>query len=336
MPEGKHQGEAMLKCTAAAASLALCGLLLIGTAHATDYPAGPVHIVVPYAPGGGVDLIARVIAQQLSNDLKQSAIVENKPGASGIVGSQYVAAAKPDGLTLLYASGVTQATATFILANTNFDLLRDLTPITETVNGPEIVVVNPKVPVKTFGDLVTYIKEKTDTFRWGMGGAGTLEHLSITALDKRLGVSPVVASFNGVAPVITATMSGELTATLVPLAGVKSHIESGTLRALAVASAERMEQMPDLPTIASFGFPGFEAANWQGIWGPKQMPEDLVRTIQASVAKALAVPAVKESIAKSGFAVSPTKDPTVFAAYVKSQVENYGPMITDLGLAGSQ
>ncbi|HTH98236.1 MAG TPA: tripartite tricarboxylate transporter substrate binding protein, partial [Stellaceae bacterium] len=212
--------------------LGLCAALGVAGIHAAsaaDYPTRTIQIVVPYAAGGGVDLTARVVAQQMSEDTGQSVVVINKPGASGVVGSQFVSSAKPDGYTLLLASGVTEATAPFILGQTSFDLMRDLTPVAEVAYGSEIVVVNPKFPAKTFGDLVTYIKQHPTTFRWGVGGLGTLEHLTITALDQRLGVKPVVAPYNGVAPATVATISGEINATLLPLAGAKGNLEAGTL-----------------------------------------------------------------------------------------------------------
>ena len=188
---------------------------------------------------------------------------------------------------------------------------------------------------KTFGELLPYLKQHPD-FKWSTGGVGSLEHLTIAALNKQIGASAVIAAYNGVGPGTAAAVAGEVNGALAPLPGVRGSVEAGTLRALAVTSAVRMPQLPNVPTVAESGFPGFESYNWQGIWGPKQMPKELVNNIHDKIVKALANAATKERIAAGGFAVPPTKTPEQFAAYVKSEVAKYDPILTDLNLKGSQ
>ena len=325
----------MLTRAFAAASAIIC-LFTLGAARAQDYPSRPVTIIVPYAPGGGTDLMGRIVAQQLSEDTKQRFIVENKPGASGLLGAQTVADAKPDGYTLVYTSGITMATAPAMLKSTTMDFVRDLVPIAQTVVGAEVFAINPKLPAKDFGELVALMKKSPDGLKWSIGGIGSLEQFTIVALSKQVGAKALIVPYNGVAPGIAAAMSGDVDGALAPFPGLKGAIDGGQLRALATTGAERNAQIPNVPTVASLGFPSLESYNWNAIWGPKQMPKELVNNLNAKILKALTSPAARERIAAGGFDVAPVKTPEQVDAYFKAEIAKYDPILIDLGLKGSQ
>ena len=297
---------------------------------AAEYPDRPVRIIVPYAAGGGVDIAARLLAQQLTEQFKQPFLVEARPGGTGTVGSQVVASAKPDGYTLLYAA-TAEVIIPFLPGGLSFDVERELTPITLAVSTPFVLVVNPKIPAKTPRELIDYIKQHPDDFRWGLGGVGSPDNLAIALFDLQAGIHPVTVPYQGGGPAILATISGEVGGIMDPPSLVKAYVTSGQLRGLGVTSAKTSPVMPDLPPIASFGLPGYEAATWYGIWGPKGMPGALSRDIQQKVSAALAAPVFRDKLASMAL-VPESVDPDGFAAYVKSEIAKYGRLIKDSNL----
>ena len=327
----KKKGCKMSRAARIATILAIFSPCLTGAALAEDYPVRQVKLVVPYDAGGGVDLSARYLAQQLSDQLKQSFIVENRPGVSGISGSQYVADAKADGYTLLYA-GDAQAIAPFLLPNLTIDMERDLSPIAMVAYSPFLLVANPKIPATNLRDLVAYVKQHPSEFRWGTAGIGSPDHLALERFDKLAGINPDRIPYKGSAPSNVATLSGEVSAKMAPAASLKSYVDSGQLRGLGVTSLQRIEIMPDMPTFAEQGFTGFEASTWYAIWGPKGMPPALAEQIRAEVAKAFATPELRQKINTAGLTISVSKSPAEFGAFFKSELARNGALIKQLNI----
>lgn len=316
------------------APLALFCAISPDIAHADIYPNRTITMVVPYAAGGGVDISARLVAQQMAKNLNQPIIIDNRAGASGMIGSKFVADAKPDGYTVLYASAA-QALAPFLLPDVPLDVEHDLTPITLVAPLPYIMVVNPKIPAKDPKELVAWIKEHPSEFRWGLGGLGSPDHLGIEQFDRTAGIKPVLVPYKGTGPSVVAALSNEVGGLIAPPAAVRSYIESGQLRALGAASVKPLSFMPNLPTIASFGYPGFEVSAWYGMWGPRHLPRDLAGQIREAVVKALADPSVRAKLIETGNEPLGST-PDEFAAYFKSQLELYGPLIKALDLHAQQ
>jgi tripartite-type tricarboxylate transporter receptor subunit TctC len=306
------------------------GLACAGSVRADDYPNHPVRIVVPYATGGGVDIAARLLAQQLTEQLKQTFIVEDKPGATGVLGSQVVGSAKPDGHTLLYAA-TAEAIIPFLPGGASFDVERELTPITLVVSTPFVMVVNPNIPVSNPRELAQYVKQHPDAFRWGLGGLGSPDHLAIELFDQQAGINPVTVPYQGGGPAIIATLSGEVGGIMDPPSLVKSYVDSGQLKGLGIGSSRRSEVMPEMPTIASFGFSGYEASTWYGLWGPRGMSQELADKIQRYVLTALTTPAFKEKMLATALALQGSK-PDEFAAFFHAEIAKYGRLIKDRDL----
>lgn len=293
-------------------------LAMPGAVAADPYPEKTVEITVPIQPGGGADLNARLLAQGLSDHFDGNFIVLNKPGAGGILGARGVSAAAPDGYSLLFAASA-MTMGPYLVADLSFDTEAELTPITEVASGALVMVVNPSIPANTPAELAAYAKEHPDTFRWG-GTLGSPDYFSIAKFNQAAGIKPVVVPFNGAAPTLVSLLSGEISAAIIIPSLVKEHIGSGKLRALAVTSKERNSLVPDIPTVASFGYDGFDSSLWYGLWGPKDMPLDVATTIQGGVAAALQNPQILDKLAASGLTPSPANTPEQFKAFVAAEV----------------
>ncbi len=320
-----------------ARALAFCfgGLLLQSVpAFAEEYPSRAVRVVTTVEPGGMADASARYLAKQLSTTLKQPYVVENRPGISGIAAAERVSNAKPDGYTLLYAADV-MAIAPSMLPNLSIDVQKDLTPITLVGVAPFVFVVNPKIPVKTPTELVAYIKQNPGGFRWGIGGLGTAGQLAIERFSNAAGITAPEVPYKGNAPAAVAAMSGEVDGIAALSVAVNPLIDSGKLTGLGVASAEKVDSSPGMPTIASFGFPGYEALTWFAVWGPKDMPPELAMQVRNQVAEAVNAPDLKEEFARTGLMVSVSDSPAAFAAYFKSELERNSAILKRLNLVAA-
>lgn len=302
---------------------------------AQKYPARAVRLIVNSSPGGGTDVAARFLAEQLSLDFKQNFVVENKPGASGMVGASAVAPLRPDGYTLLFASA-TIAIAPFLLSDLPVDVTRDLTPITLVAASPTVVAVNARIPASNPKELAAWIKQHPNEFRWGTSGIGTPDHLGIELFDKMAGISPMIVPYNGTGPSVAALLAGDIGGILAVSPSVKGLVDTGQLKNLGVTSAEPVDGLPGVPTIASLGFPGFESTVWFGIFGPANMPPDLAREIQQTIQKGLVAPAFIEKLRTSGLAVRISKDPADFAAYFRSEIKKYQSLVVERGIRNPQ
>src|SRR6478609_439559 len=255
--------------------------------QAQNYPAKPVHIIVPFAPGGGSDFIGRFIAQRLSDSFGKQVIVENKPGAGGMLGVEQGVSSAPDGYTLvLIASSYTVNPAIYKL---KFDPVADITPIIQLSQGPLLVVVRPSLPVKNLKDLIALAKAKPGTINFASSGQGSVIHLATELFDAMAGIKMNHIPYKGTGPALTDTIGGQTDVFFSSTATAMPHVQSGKLRAIAVTTAKRIPALPNVPTVAESGLPGYEVILWHGLIGPKGLPRPIVERINAEVTKALSL-----------------------------------------------
>lgn len=276
----------------------------LGIAAATSasaaYPERTIRLVVPYPAGGSVDFIARVLQPKLQDVLGQTVIIENRGGASGMIGSSAVAKAEPDGYTLLLGGVQTHAMNAAVIKTMMYDSLKDFTPIIETTAANWILAANPKFGIKTPADLVKVAKAKPDGLTYASSGKGSAAHLAFSLLASDLGISIVHVPYKGIAQGITDTLGGQVSMVMGDTSTLLQHIQSGALVAVAMTGDERSPMLPNVPTIAETLIPGFDVRAWQGIWGPPGMSPELTKTINAAFQKVLSDPAVAERLKAGG------------------------------------
>jgi tripartite-type tricarboxylate transporter receptor subunit TctC len=297
-----------------------------GEAVADSYPSKPVRIIVPFAPGGTVDGVARIIGAKLTGQLNQPFVVESRPGAGGSIGADVVARSTPDGYTILHNT-VGQAIAPAVFQSLPFDTLKDLTPITQVVASTLVLVVSPGLGVKTTGELIARAKLKPGTLNYGMSGVGTPLHVTMEMLKSAAGVDIQGVPYRGDALVMNALVADEVQMAVVALAGAKPLIEAGKIIALATTGSARSPFTPELPTIAET-VPGFEAVSWQGLFAPAKTPAKVVELIQSETAKALRAPDVVERLRSWTYEPVGSR-PEDFARYFRAEVEKYGTVVRD-------
>ncbi len=267
---------------------------------AQSFPAKTVRIVVPQAPGGASDALARVIAQRLTERWKQQVIVENRPGAGGNIGTDSVAKAPADGYTLLLGYVGTHAINVSLYTSLGWDPVKDFTPVATLATVPFALVVNPQLPVSTVADFINLAKAKPRELTFASAGNGSVNHLLGEMFNMAAGVNLVHVPYKGAAPALTDLIGGQVQATFTSLPSVAQHMRSGAVRALAVTSARRSESFPQLPTLVESGIPGFDVNPWFGLLAPAGTPRDIVERIHGDVNALLAAKEVKERFAASG------------------------------------
>src|SRR3954465_6517651 len=273
------------------ACLFLCCATL---AYGQSFPARPVRMVVGFAPGGGTDIMARLVSQKLSERWGQPVVVENRTGASGNIAAELVARAAPDGYTLLTAFSSHASNAA--LSKLSFDIDRDFSSITQIASGPAVIIANPAVPGKTLAGMIAYAKAHPGTIKYGSSGVGTPVHLAGELMQQMTGAQMVHVPYKGIAPAMTAILAGDIQLTFATPISAAAHLKSGRLIALAVAGTTRFPTLPDVPTAAEAGLPGYEIEFWYALLGPAGMPASLVDRIQREVAAILTAPDMKESM----------------------------------------
>jgi tripartite-type tricarboxylate transporter receptor subunit TctC len=303
----------------------------VGLAHAQSaaYPARPVRIVVPFAPGGGVDVTARILAQRLTERTGQSFFVENRTGASGIIGVEHVAKSPPDGYTLLVGSQTTQAVVPAIY-KVSYDTARDFAPVTVIATSPLLIVVHPSLPVKSVKDLIAFAKARPGQLTFGAAAGGT-PHMAGELFKLMARVDLLFVPYKGEGPAVNDTMGGQISMVFSNLPVVLPHARSGRLRPVAVTTAQRVSTAPDIPTVAESGLPGFEAATWFGLVAPAAVPRDIIARLNAESAAALNVSEVKERMAAQGlFVVANSVEQ--FADLLKSEIPRWAKVVKDAGI----
>lgn len=316
-----------MKKTFRSAALAVVALLLPILAHAADaYPSKPVHIIVPYAAGGVADLLPRIVGEKLAAKWGHAVIIDNKAGASGNIGMGEGARAAPDGYTLVLAPAGNLTVNPILFKNLPFDTRKDFTPVTDLAAVPNVLAVNPSVPAKTFKELIAYAKANPGKLNFASPGDGSGAHLAGELLKLDAGVQMVHIPYKGLAPAVNDLLAGNVQMMFAGISTVLPHIQAGRLRALAIASLKRSPQLPDVPTVAESGYPGFEVTSWYGIVAPAGTPAPIVAKIQRDMAEALENPDVQSRL--SGLGLEPIGDtPEHFAATIQAETRKWSDIV---------
>jgi len=313
-------------------AIALLGICIAaGLAQAADsaYPTRPVRLVVPFPPGGGVDATARIVAPKLSDSMGQYWIADNRPGAGGNLASEIVARANPDGHTVLLALD-TMLTANPILYKMTFSVEKELKPVVILAVSDQMVVVHPSVPAQTLKELVALAKQKPGAFRHGSGGMGSSNHLAAEQFKKAAGIDVVHVPYKGAGPSIAAVLSGEIQMNISSTASTIGFIKAGRLRALASTGPKR-GALPEVPTIAESGYPGFEALQWYGLVVPGGTPKSIVARIHKDSVKALESADVRAAMERLGLQQDPST-PVALVARIKKETAKWSAIIKDAGI----
>ena len=294
------------------------------------YPAKPVRIISIFAPGGGNDVICRLVAQQLTERLKQQVIVENRVGANGIVGTEAAARSAPDGYTFtLIPSGHTVNASMY--KKLPFDSIRDFTPITLAGAGPLVLAVHPSLPAKNVKELIAVAKARPGQLTYVASGVGASGHLAGALFDSMTGTKMVHVPYKGMSLAVSDLMGGQVSMTFGTSLSVIPHVRTGRLRALATTGAQRSPALPDLPTVAESGLPGYEASLWYGFVGPARMPPEIVQRLNTEIAAILALPDTREKLASQGVDARSTT-PEEFARILTADVARWAKVVQKLGL----
>jgi tripartite-type tricarboxylate transporter receptor subunit TctC len=303
--------------------------LAAGNAAADTYPAKPITIVVPFAAGSGTDSITRIVAQQLSVALNQSVVVENKPGASGVIAATYVARAAPDGYTLLMATNSTHSANPSLFKTLSYDPVKDFAPVARAGSYVFMLVVNPDIPAKTLPELVAYAKANPGKLTYASGN--TTGIVAGETLKSRGGIDVLHIPYKSTPPALNDVIGGRVSMMFIDLAPGLEHVRAGTLRALAVTTQERSALLPDLPSLHEAGIPGYNVTSWAGLFAPAGTPKDIVDRLNAEVAKIIANPEAKARIAVTGFDAF-TGPPETLASFVQTELVNWAKLIKDAGI----
>lgn len=304
----------------------IASLALYAGAAFAAFPADkPIRMVVPYTPGGSIDTVGRLVAEELQKLLGQSIVIDNKPGASGMIGSQEVARAPADGYTLLFNAS-SQVYMPLVVNRKTYDAEKDFTAIAQVGYVPLAVVVNPSAPFKTLRELSAHARANPKKLTWATSGLGTTSHLTEEMINRELKLDMEIILYKGAVPQLTDVMGGHVTAAVSPLPGVTPFIKGGRLRPIAVTSRTRLASMPEVPTVAESGMPEFELLSWYGLWGPANLPREVVERLNAAVAKAVQSPHVKARFADLSFETAPNT-PEQFGRIIKDEIRRVGEVV---------
>lgn len=313
----------------------LCvGMLLtlaVTAVQAQAYPARPIRFVVPYAPGGPLDLIARAIGQKLTEATGQPVVVDNKPGAGGNIGADIVAKAAPDGYTIVMGAVATHAINPTLYPKIPYDPVKDFTPVAMVAVVPNVLVVNPALPVKSVKELIDFAKARPSYLNFASGSSGSTGHLAGELFNALAGVQMVHIPYKGGAPAMADLLAGQVQLMFDNLANAQPQIKAGKLRALAVTTAQRSAFAPDLPTLAEAGVPGFDLTTWFGIFLPGNAPRDIVLRLNTEINKALSAPDMRDRLEKMGAEPPANNTPERFAAFIKVEFDKYARVIKASG-----
>jgi tripartite-type tricarboxylate transporter receptor subunit TctC len=305
--------------------------LAVGIACAQSYPSRTVRIVSPYAPGGGTDIMARTLAQKLTESLGQSVVVENRAGGGGIIGIESVAKAAPDGYTLLLGSKGPLTMNPALHSKLPYDTLRDLAPISLVGSVPAVLVVHPSLPVKSVKALIALAKARPGELTFSSSGTGGTGHLSGELFATLAGIKLVHVPYRGTGPATIAVLSGEVTFGFGNLVAVAPHVQSRRLQALAVTSAKRLAAAPELPTVAEAGVPGYEYVTWYGVLAPAATPKDIVSRLNAEIVKVTQQAEMRQKLnGEGGEVVGST--PEEFAAYIRAELKASAELVKSANL----
>ncbi|MGH8617236.1 MAG: Bug family tripartite tricarboxylate transporter substrate binding protein [Burkholderiales bacterium] len=314
-------------------SITVAGLCcaFAGAAMAQGYPGKPVRMISPFAAGGGVDFTARLVSQKLTEALGQTFIVDNRAGAGGVIGTELVAKAPPDGYTLVLGSAGPMTILPALSAKLPYDPLKDFAPITLVTSMPYVLVVHPSLPVKNVKELLALAKAKPGQLNFASPGNGSTTHLAAELLKTSANVDMVHVPYKGVAPAVVDLLAGQVQFMSGDLSTVMPQVKAGRLRALAVTSAKRSAQVPDLPTIAESGVPGYDASGWFGVLAPAATPAEIVTRLNAAIVKGISTPDSRAKLATLGGDVVGST-PAEYATFLREDLAKWSKLIKTIGL----
>ncbi|MBV7418750.1 tripartite tricarboxylate transporter substrate binding protein [Comamonas sp. CMM03] len=315
-----------LKLLAAAATLAVAG----GAAAQGAFPSKPINIIVPFSAGGTTDILARIVGQYLGEELGQPVIIDNRPGAGGNIGGMAASRSPADGYTLFMGTVGTHAINQSLYSKMPFDPIKDFAPLSRVATVPNLLVANPAQPFKNVKELIAYAKANPGKVNFGSSGSGSSVHLSGELFKSMTKVDMVHVPYKGSAPAMTDLLGNQISVMFDNMPSAIQHVRSGKLRPIAVTTAKRSRELPDVPTIAEAGVPGYEATSWFGLWAPVKTPADVQQKLHAALVKVLKNPAVVKKIEdQGGDVVIDTQ--AQFDAYIKSEAAKWGKVVKESG-----
>ena len=304
-------------------------------ARAQDYPVRPVTIVVPYTPGGSTEILTRILAQNLTQRIGQSFIVENRPGAGTVIGASYVAKAEPDGYTLLMVTPTPMAINVRVHKELPYDPVRDFVPLVMVAAAPFVLIVNPDLPVRSVKELIAYAKERPGKLSYGSGGVGAPHHLYAELFKSMTGIQLTHVPYKGSVPALNDVLAGHIELMFCDVPPSAGMIQAGKVRALGVTTKARLAAFPDIPPINE-SVPGFEVAGWFMVVAPAKTPPAVVDKLHAEMKNVLATPAIKEQITKLSLLPLETGSIDDMKAFVKTEIVRWGKVVEAAGIAGSE
>ena len=316
--------------------LAMAGAALLAAAPvpaAEAFPDRPVTLVVPFPPGGPTDALARRLADGLKDQLKQTVVVENRGGAGGNIGAEHVANATPDGYTILFGTSGPLAINVSLYRNQQYDPQKSFAPVIRIGHLPNILVVHPSLPVHNAQELIAYAKQHSDRLSYASSGNGASSHLAGILFNKMAGTNILHVPYKGTGPALNDLLGGQVSMSFTDILTALPHVQAGTLRAIGLASAERSDALPDLPTLAEQGLAGYDVSVFFGIVAPKGTPPDVVATLNRAFVAALADPGVKQTLRKQGIVEADDQTPQGLATFIAAQVPKWRAVIQEAHVA---
>jgi tripartite-type tricarboxylate transporter receptor subunit TctC len=313
---------------------AVCAIALalaVMVAHAQAYPNRPIKLVVPFAPGGSADLVGRLIAHEMSASWGQPVVVENKPGASAMIGNEFVAKSAPDGYTLTVGTLGPFAVNQTLFERVPYDNIRDFAPITLTGISSHILVAHPSVPVRNVDELIALAKAKPGQLTFASSGTGNATHLTFELFKARAAIDIVHVPYKGGGPAMADLVGGQVLFSFASMASAVPFVQSGRLRPIAVSGGQRSSLFPDVPTVAESGLQGFASEDWQGILAPAKTPADVVMKLNGEIARILALPEVKAKLAAAGFDAK-TSTPEWFGQFIQAETLKWARLLKGIGI----
>jgi tripartite-type tricarboxylate transporter receptor subunit TctC len=314
-----------------AKAFSLIALFTVASAHAQDYPAKPIRLVVPFPPGGPNDIIGRVFGQKMQELLGQPVVIDNRPGAGGALGTDNVAKSEPDGYVIAIASAGALAISTALQEKILYDPLKDLAPVTLVAKVPELLVASTTLPVADVKELIALAKAKPGAINYGSSGPGSMPHLAGALFGTSAGIDIVHVPYRGAAPAINDIIGHQVQIIFLDLPVLLPHIQSGAVKALAVGGRLRVQPLPDLPTLNELGYPQIEADNWYGMVAPARTPPAIIAKLNAATVAAVRAPEVQDKLAPQG-AILVGNTPEEFAAYIASEIQKWTKVVQTAGI----
>jgi tripartite-type tricarboxylate transporter receptor subunit TctC len=301
-------------------------LAFASAAHADDYPTRPIKLIVPFAPGGGNDTVARLVGEGLTAELAQPVVIDNRPGAGGIIGAEAVARAAPDGYTLFLGGVGSHAINPNLHAHLSYDPIKDFAPITLVASAPLVLVVHPSVPANSVRELIALAKAQPGRLNYASNGNGSSSHLAAVMFASMTGIDIVHVPYKGLSPALADLIGGQVQLMFSSVVAIVPQVKAGKLRALAISSKDRLSLLPELPTIAESGVAGYQSSSWYGILAPAGTPPAIVNRLNAALVKVIAQSAFREALAREG-ADPVGNSPEAFGAFIAAEKQRLGDVI---------